>query len=223
MVNHKGAPLVLASESKAHAQVKAPRKGSKAPSKHIKPSRHVSELSSDHLSSGSASPAGHSPPNRPSKRLRTEEPRNTAHDHRPIRKLPQQLPIQHADLGLKRKVPGGPPQPKVLGQMGAAGPSNFPESGAPILHKPHGVNPPTMPIYPEMRGSSMPQPAFPPRFPPPSFPPPMPHMPPSMYQQPAHGQLGYWGHQQPQTQWQQPAFPFNMTPEQYQEWYATQQ
>lgn len=134
--------MVLASESKAHAQARASRKGSRAPSKHIKPSCHVSELSSDHLSSRSVSPAGHSPPDRPSKRVRTAEPQNTTHDHRPVRPLPQQLPIQHADLGLKRKVPGGPTQPKAFGHTSAAGPSHYPASGAPGLHMPLGVNPP---------------------------------------------------------------------------------
>lgn len=224
VVNHKGAPLVLASESKAHAQTRAPVKGSKAPHKHVKPLRHVS-TSSAPSSSGSLSPPARSPTHRPSKRVRTDESQSTADDHRVIRGLPHQLPVQYAELGLKRKAPGGPPQRKASAQLGAVGPSNFPAPGGPSLPRPHGFSPPSMPVYSDMRGSSMPtgparsQPAFPPQ----SFLQPMHHMLPSMYQHPTHSQTGYWGQPPPQMQWQQPSFPSNMTPDEYQDWYEMQQ
>lgn len=235
VVSHKGAPLVLASESKAHAQAQVP---AKRPQKRVQKSRPPISQASSPPSPVSSLPSpahvaispAHSPSNRPYKRVRTEGYASTTDDTRPIKPLPHAFTGPHGDFGLKRKTPGAEPaqanhfsaQPQS--RVREPGPSHF--TGLAPAHLIHSTGTPIMPPYHEVKGPSIPVSTRYDQsgFAPPGFPPPMHQLPLGMYHPGAHPQMGpYWPQQMQQNQWQPPPLAPTMSPEQYRIWYASQQ
>lgn len=212
VVNHKGDVLVLASESKAHAQAVARPNVTKPKPKRVKqqpplPSDRHPSVTSDRFSSPvtprqqTMSPA-HSPPLRAAKRAKVSE-----------QLIPPVRP---------RVVSWESQQQPGLGQ---AGPSTL---APPFVAQAtaRGVSPVPIPAYADPRASSMPpqslygQPAFPPHL----YPPPMQQMHPAMYPNTGYPQMSqYWSQPPP---WQQPQQPHStLAPasfEEYTRWRESQ-